>query len=79
MEFNVSGNGWKFMLDIYRYIALQATQKTGKPVIIKKGRQVGATMMAGALDLYFTNSEPSEKAKQILENPKSLIDNKDNK
>ncbi len=56
MEFNVSGNGWKFMLDIYRYIALQATQKSGKPVIIKKGRQVGATMMAGALDLYFTNS-----------------------
>jgi hypothetical protein len=56
MEFNVSSNGWKFMLDIYRYIALQATQKTGKPVIIKKGRQVGATMMAGALDLYFTNS-----------------------
>lgn len=54
--FSVLGNGWKFMADIYRYIALQATSKTGKPVIIKKGRQVGATMMAGALDLYFTNS-----------------------
>ena len=37
---------------VYRYIALQAPKKTGKPVIIKKGRQVGATMMAGALDLY---------------------------
>jgi hypothetical protein len=44
------------MADVYRYIALQAPKKTGKPVIIKKGRQVGATMMAGALDLYFTNS-----------------------
>lgn len=54
--FSVLGNGWKFMADVYRYVALQASRKNGKPVIIKKGRQVGATMMAGALDLYFTNS-----------------------
>ena len=54
-EFRIIGNGWKFMVDIYRYIGLQATQKNGKPVVIKKGRQVGATMMAAALDLYFTN------------------------
>jgi hypothetical protein len=55
-EFSVLDNGWKFMADIYRYIALQATRKDGKPVVIKKGRQVGATVMAGALDLFFTNS-----------------------
>jgi hypothetical protein len=55
-EFQIKGNGWSFMVDVYRNIALQATQKTGKPVVIKKGRQVGATVMAGALDLYFTNS-----------------------
>jgi len=55
-EFSVLNNGWKFMADIYRYIALQATRKDGKPVVIKKGRQVGATVMAGALDLFFTNS-----------------------
>jgi hypothetical protein len=55
-EFSVVGNGWKFMADIYRYIALQATREEGKPVVICKGRQVGATMMAAALDLYFTNS-----------------------
>lgn len=55
-EFNVLDNGWKFMSDIYRYIALQATRPDGKPVVIKKGRQVGATVMAGALDLFFTNS-----------------------
>jgi len=55
-EFKVLDNGWRFMADIYRYIALQATRKDGKPVIIKKGRQVGATVMAGALDLFFTNS-----------------------
>jgi hypothetical protein len=54
--FSVIGNGWKFLADIYRYIALQATRKNGKSVVICKGRQVGATMMAGALDLYFTNS-----------------------
>ena len=54
-DFRIIGNGWKFMVDIYRYIGLQSTQKTGKPVVIKKGRQVGATMMAAALDLYFTN------------------------
>lgn len=54
--FKILGNGWKFMADIYRYIALQASRKSGKPVVICKGRQVGATMMAGALDLYFTNS-----------------------
>ena len=55
-DFKVLDNGWKFMADIYRYIALQATRKDGKPVVIKKGRQVGATVMAGALDLFFTNS-----------------------
>jgi len=55
-EFTILDNGWKFMADIYRYIALQATRKDGKPVVIKKGRQVGATVMAGALDLFFTNS-----------------------
>jgi len=54
--FSILDNGWKFMSDIYRYIALQATKKNGKPVVICKGRQVGATMMAAALDLYFTNS-----------------------
>lgn len=55
-EFRIIGNGWKFMVDIYRYIGLQAVKKDGKPVVIKKGRQVGATMMAAAIDLFFTNS-----------------------
>ncbi len=54
--FKVSGNGWKFMADIYRYIALKAIHPDGKPIVILKGRQVGATVMAGALDLYFTAS-----------------------
>jgi hypothetical protein len=54
--FRIINNGWRFMAEIYRYIALQATRRNGKPVVFCKGRQVGATMMAGALDLYFTNS-----------------------
>ena len=54
--FRLSGNGWKFMADVYRYIALKATSPDGKPVVIVKGRQVGATVMAAALDLYFTSS-----------------------
>jgi predicted nucleic-acid-binding Zn-ribbon protein len=55
-EFSVLDNGWKFMADVYRYIALHAPRRDGKPVVIKKGRQVGATVMAGALDVFFTNS-----------------------
>lgn len=54
--FKIMGNGWKFMVDVYRYIALEAVRADGKPVVLCKGRQVGATVMAAALDLYFTNS-----------------------
>jgi hypothetical protein len=54
--FKMTGVGWRHMSEIYRYIALKAIHKDGKPVVIVKGRQVGATVMAGALDLYFTAS-----------------------
>lgn len=54
--FKLTNNGWSFMADIYRYIALKATCPDGKPVVIVKGRQIGATIMAGVLDLYFTAS-----------------------
>jgi len=54
--FKISGNGWRFLADIYRYIALKAINPDGRPIVILKGRQVGATVMAGALDLYFTAS-----------------------
>ena len=37
---------------------------------------IGLIIYAGYL--YFTNSEPSEKAKQILENPTKLINEKSN-
>ena len=52
----LSGTGWKFLSDVYRYIAVSALDKTGKPVVCVKGRQVGATTMAVALELYFMTS-----------------------
>jgi len=51
--FSLSGNGYKPFADIYRYIAIKALENDSKPVIIVKGRQVGATTMASALEMYF--------------------------
>jgi hypothetical protein len=51
--FRLHGNGYKPFADIYRYIGLKALEPDGKPVIIVKGRQVGATTMAAAIELYF--------------------------
>lgn len=50
------GTGWKFLADVYRYVALKAMEPDGKPVVCVKGRQVGATTMATALELYFCTS-----------------------
>ena len=52
----LTGNGWKFVADIYRHITSAAMAETGKPIVIVKGRQVGATTMATALELYMTAS-----------------------
>lgn len=52
----LSGGGWKAIADIYRYIGTKAIDRDGKPVIIVKGRQVGASTMSTALELYFTSS-----------------------
>lgn len=62
--FDLSSDGWKYMADLYRFIALQASSSDGqktwnskaKPVVLLKGRQVGATTMAGVLSLFFTSS-----------------------
>lgn len=50
------GTGWKYLADIYRYIATKALEPDGRPVVCVKGRQVGATTMATALELYFCTS-----------------------
>lgn len=51
--FRLTGNGYAPFRSIYRYIALNAINKDAKPVILVKGRQVGATSMAAALTAYF--------------------------
>ncbi len=51
--FRINGNGYKPFSDIYRYIGIKALEPNSKPVIIVKGRQVGATTMASALEMYF--------------------------
>src|ERR1700722_2300261 len=54
--FTLSGNGYRPFADIYRYVGLKSLEKDAKPVIIVKGRQVGATTMASALEMYFMGS-----------------------
>jgi len=56
MPLELNGTGWKFLADIYRYVAINTLRKDGKPVVCVKGRQVGATTMAIALELFFTSS-----------------------
>lgn len=47
------GTGYKPFADVYRYIGIKALEPDAKPLIIVKGRQVGATTMASALEMYF--------------------------
>ncbi len=51
--FRLHGNGYRPFADIYRYIAIKALEPDAKPVLIKKARQVGGTVMAACLELYF--------------------------
>ena len=50
----LEGSGYKPFADIYRYIGLTAIEPNAKPIVLVKGRQVGATTMAAALECYFT-------------------------
>ena len=51
--FRLHGNGYRPFSEIYRYVGIKALEPNSKPVIIVKGRQVGATTMASALEMYF--------------------------
>jgi len=51
--FRLRGNGYKPFAEVYRYIGVKALEPNAKPLIIVKGRQVGATTMASALEMYF--------------------------
>lgn len=52
-KFRLEGSGYKPFADIYRYIGITAVSEHSKPVVLVKGRQVGATTMAAALECYF--------------------------
>jgi hypothetical protein len=54
--FTLRGNGYRPFADIYRYIGIKALEPDAKPIVIVKGRQVGATTMASALEMYFMGS-----------------------
>jgi len=54
--FRLNGSGYKPFIDIYRYAGVKALEKTGKPMILVKSRQVGGTTMASALEMYFMGS-----------------------
>lgn len=54
--FRLEGNGYRPFADIYRYIGIKALEPNSKPIIITKGRQVGATTMASVLEMYFMGS-----------------------
>lgn len=55
-KFTLTGTGYKPFSDIYRYIGIKALEKNSKPVVLVKGRQVGGTTMALALEMYFLGS-----------------------
>lgn len=54
--FDLSGSGWKYMAEIYRAVSAQVENKEAKPIVLLKGRQVGATIMAGVLSLHMASS-----------------------
>lgn len=50
--FELSSCGRDYLFEIYRYICLEAISPNGKPVVVKKGRQVEMTTTASAISLY---------------------------
>jgi len=54
--FRLIGNGYKPFVDIYRYIGIKALDKNSKPVILLKSRQVGGSLMAAVLEMFFMGS-----------------------
>lgn len=51
--FRIHSNGYRPFADIYRYIAIKSLEPDALPTLLVKGRQVGGTVMATVLELYF--------------------------
>ena len=54
--YRINGNGYKPLADIARTIAIKALEKTGLPIVICKGRQIGLTVLSSGLEMYFMGS-----------------------
>jgi intein/homing endonuclease len=54
--FKLSDGPWKPFADIYRYAGMIAIQRTAKPMVCLKSRQVGGTVMANAIELYLMDN-----------------------
>jgi hypothetical protein len=55
--FRINKNGYKAFSDIYRTIGIRALERNNSlPIIIVKARQVGASTMAAALEMFFMGS-----------------------
>jgi len=50
------GGGWAPYLQIYRYLGIQALGNNSKPVVFVKSRQVGGTITATFIELYYAAS-----------------------
>lgn len=51
--FRLRGNGYKPFVDIYRYIGIKSLSENSLPIVLVKGRQVGATTMGVNLELFW--------------------------
>ena len=54
--YRIHGNGYKPLSDIARTIGIKALEKSGLPIVICKGRQIGMTILSSALEMYFMGS-----------------------
>ncbi len=54
--FRIHGNGYKPFSDIYRYVGAKGLERNSRPVVLVKGRQVGATTLAAAIECYWMAS-----------------------
>jgi len=54
--FNLTSNGYRPFIEIYRYIGVKALENNSKPIVLLKSRQVGGTTMASVLEMFFMGS-----------------------
>lgn len=54
--YKINGNGYRPLADIARTIGIKALEKSGRPIVICKGRQIGLTILTSALEMYFMGS-----------------------